>query len=74
MAAPDYAAEIAALEAAAASGVLTVEADGERLTYKSTADVLKAVEYFKARAAAAAAPVGAATSAFGFSAVAYERE
>lgn len=53
MAAPTYATEIAALEAAAATGELTVEQDGDRVTYRSMDDLLKALTYFKAQAAAA---------------------
>lgn len=56
MAAPGYETEIAALEAAAATGELTVESDGDRVTYRSTADLLKTLDYFRARAAAASAP------------------
>lgn len=56
MAAPDYATEIAALEAAAASGELTIEADGERVTYRSMADLLSALTYFRAQAVQNAAP------------------
>ena len=41
------AAKIAKLEEALASGVLTVESDGERLTYRSRADLLGAIDYFK---------------------------
>lgn len=53
MAAPGYETEIAALEAAAATGELTVESDGDRVTYRSTADLLKTLDYFRAKAAAA---------------------
>lgn len=55
MAAPGYETEIAALEAAAASGELTVESDGDRVTYKSTSDLLKVLDYFRNRAASASA-------------------
>ncbi|PZU62324.1 MAG: hypothetical protein DI552_00190 [Brevundimonas sp.] len=51
MPAPDYAAEIEALEAAAASGELTVESDGDRVTYRSTSDLLKMLDYFRDKAA-----------------------
>ena len=54
MPAPDYAAEIEALEVAAASGELTVESDGDRVTYRSTADLLKMLDYFRDKAALAA--------------------
>lgn len=53
MAAPDYATEIAALEAALAAGELTVESDGDRVTYRSTSDLLAALGYYRTRAAAA---------------------
>lgn len=53
MAAPGYETEIAALEAAAATGELTVESDGDRVTYRSTADLLKTLDYFRRMAAAA---------------------
>jgi hypothetical protein len=54
MPAPDYSTEIAALEAAIAGGELTIESDGDRVTYKSTADMLSALNYFRNQAAAAA--------------------
>ena len=50
MPAPDYAVEIAALEAAAGSGELTVESDGDRVTYRSTSDLLKMLDYFRGKA------------------------
>lgn len=53
MPAPLYETEIAALEAAAASGELTIEQNGERVTYRSMADLEKALAYFQRRAAAA---------------------
>lgn len=56
MPAPTYETEIASLEAAAASGELTIESNGERLTYRSMSDLLAALDYFKKAAAAAAAP------------------
>jgi hypothetical protein len=58
MAAPGYEAEIAALEVAAASGELTVESDGDRVTYRSTSDLLKMLDYFRTKAALASAPSG----------------
>lgn len=73
MAAPDYTTEIAALEAALASGELTVEQDGERVTYRAVSDLVKALSHFQSKAATAAA--GAASSSqFGFSAPAYSRD
>lgn len=56
MAAPDYASEIAALEAAAATGELTVESDGDRVTYRNMAELLQALDYFRRQAIAAATP------------------
>lgn len=53
MAAPGYETEIAALEAAASSGELTVESDGDRVTYRSTSDLLKMLDYFRNKASAA---------------------
>lgn len=47
----DYTTQIAALEAALAAGELTVESDGDRLTYRSTADLLAALNYFRGKAA-----------------------
>lgn len=57
MAAPDYATEIAALEAALASGELTVESDGDRVTYRSTSELITALGYYRSKAAAAASPL-----------------
>lgn len=73
MPAPDYASEIASLEAAISTGTLRVEQDGEMVIYQSTAAMLKALDYFKTAAAKAAA-TGQAASGFGFSAPAYSRE
>ncbi|HVM38300.1 MAG TPA: hypothetical protein VM265_07935 [Sphingomicrobium sp.] len=56
MPAPDYATEIAALERAMASGELTVEADGDRVTYRSTSDLIAALDYYRRKAAAASGP------------------
>ncbi|MFN3943902.1 MAG: phage head-tail joining protein [Allosphingosinicella sp.] len=50
MPAPDYAAEIAALEQALASGELTVESDGERVTYRSRREIMDTLAYFRERA------------------------
>lgn len=57
MPAPLYETEIAALEAAIASGELTIESDGDRVTYKSTSDQLAALTYFRNKAAAASGPL-----------------
>ena len=43
----DYSAQIAALEAALAAGELTVESDGDRVTYRSAADLKSALDYFR---------------------------
>lgn len=50
----DYSAQIAALEAAIASGELTVESDGDRVTYRSMSELLKARDFFVAQQYAAA--------------------
>lgn len=42
----DYTTQIAAIDAAIASGELTVESDGDRVTYRSMADLLKARDHF----------------------------
>lgn len=62
MAAPDYATEIAALEAALAAGELTVESDGDRVTYRSTSDLLAQLRYFRDKAAAASSTLRRGTS------------
>jgi hypothetical protein len=53
------AAKIATLEEALASGVLTVESEGERITYRSRTDLMGAIDYFKAQLAAEAVPATA---------------
>lgn len=53
MPAPDYSTEVAALERALSSGELTVESDGDRVTYRSITDVRAALDYFQRKAAAA---------------------
>lgn len=69
MPAPDYALEIAALESAAASGELTVESNGDRVTYRSTSDLLKMLDYFRTKATAGAVrPISTTTLAV------YERD
>lgn len=52
------AAKIAKLEDALASGVLTVESDGERLTYRNRADLEGGIAYFKRKLAEEVAPGG----------------
>lgn len=42
----DYSTQIAALDEAIASGELTVESDGDRVTYRSTKDLLAARDHF----------------------------
>jgi hypothetical protein len=73
MPAPDYATEIANLEAAVASGELTIEQDGERVTYRSMADLTAALSYFQRKANVGAAPASS-RGAFGFSLTAYSRD
>lgn len=43
-----YATEIASLRSALASGVLTVESNGRRKTYRSTAEIETAISHFEA--------------------------
>lgn len=62
MPAPDYAAEIAQLESALGRGELTVESNGERVTYRSTDALLNALAYYR-REAAKNARGGRASSA-----------
>lgn len=50
----DYTTQIAAIEAAIASGELTVESDGDRVTYRSMGELLKARDFFVAQQTAAA--------------------
>lgn len=38
---------IAKLEQALGNGVLTIESDGERITYRSTSDLIRAINYNK---------------------------
>lgn len=56
MPAPDYQTEIDALESALASGELTVEENGARITYRSTSDIVAQIRYFKSRAQEFLAP------------------
>lgn len=48
--------EIAALEKAYASGALTVEYDGKRVTYRSQAEILSAISRLKAQASGTPRP------------------
>jgi hypothetical protein len=59
----DLATKIASLEEAAASGKLTVESDGDRVTYRSMADLLAAIGYFRAQQATAVGAGGVARPA-----------
>lgn len=51
MPAPDFATEIAALEAGLASGEARVESDGDSVTYRGVGDITRALAYFRQRAA-----------------------
>jgi hypothetical protein len=53
MPAPDYAAEIAALETGLASGEARVESDGDVVVYRGITDIMAALNYFRSKAAAA---------------------
>lgn len=72
MPAPDYAVEIERLEAAVASGELTIEQDGERVTYRSMSDLVTALNYFQGKAARAAKAPGG-QGQFGFTTPVYTR-
>ena len=72
MPAPDYAAEIDALRSGLANSELTIETNGERVTYQSFDQVEKRIRYFEDLAAKSAG--GSAGSSFGFSAVAFEKD
>jgi hypothetical protein len=54
MPAPDYATEIAALEAGMASGEARVESDGDVVVYRGVSDIMAALTYFRSKASAAA--------------------
>lgn len=73
MPAPDYAKEIAELDRAIGTGELTIESEGERVTYRSMSDLKEARRHF-ASLAASANPATARGSSFGFSAVGFDRE
>jgi len=53
----DYSAKIDALETAVGSGELTVESDGDRVTYRNMDDLMRALDYFRAQQAASASGV-----------------
>lgn len=66
MPAPDYATEIASLREAMASGELTVEENGARVTYKSFAQLRAQLTYFEGLAAAATPSVAGKPGASSF--------
>lgn len=72
MPAPDYALEIGGLRDALASGELTIETNGERVTYQSFAQIKARLDYFEGLASASG--VDAPASQFGFSAVGFSRD
>jgi hypothetical protein len=47
--APDYAVEIAKLEAGLGSGEARIESDGESITYRGVTDIMIALDYFRSR-------------------------
>lgn len=69
MPAPDYAAEIAALRSGLANSELTIETNGERVTYTTFSEIRRRIDYFENLAAQASASSRGA--GFGFSAVAF---
>lgn len=58
MPAPDYATEIAALERGLGTGEARIESEGESITYRGVSDIMKALDYFRRRAAPAVAAAG----------------
>jgi len=58
----DYSTQIAKLESALGSGVVTIEADGQRLTYAGAEAIAKAITYFEGKQARQVATPGAAPS------------
>jgi hypothetical protein len=71
MPAPDYAVEIASLRAGLANSELTIETNGERVTYPSFVEIAKRIGYFEGLRDNP--PGTGVASSFGFSAVAYEK-
>jgi hypothetical protein len=59
----DWTAKISALEVALASGELSVESDGDKVTYRSIKDLRSALDYFRGQLAAENAPGGLARPA-----------
>jgi hypothetical protein len=70
----DVAAMITALETALGSGELTVEYAGRRITYRSAAEIVSALEYFKRRQLGVPASGPAPSSADRGSYAAFERD
>lgn len=62
MPAPTFQTEIDALRAALASGELTIEQNGERVTYRSAADIREAIAYFEGQAGKAGIGGGSRTT------------
>ena len=58
MPAPDYATEIAALERGLGGGEARIESEGESITYRGVTDIMTAIDYFRRKAAPAAAGGG----------------
>ncbi|MDP3853161.1 phage head-tail joining protein [Phenylobacterium sp.] len=71
MPAPDYATEISGLVNALASGELTIEQNGERVTYRSVKEIRSALDHFRDLAASAST---SGQGQFGFSAPAHSRD
>ena len=67
MPAPDYATEIAALERGLGSGEARIESDGDSVTYRGVADIMRALDYFTQRAAPAMVSAGVRVSSISFS-------
>lgn len=67
MPAPDYAAELTNLRTALGTGELTVEINGERVTYRSTTDILTAITYFGSIATPAAGSSSSRTTLAAYS-------
>ena len=68
----DLAAKITALEDALASGELTVESQGDRMTYRNVKELREALDYFKRQQPAD--PLASGRPSFGFSAVGFCRD
>ncbi|VTO10675.1 MULTISPECIES: phage head-tail joining protein [Brevundimonas] len=66
-------AKVAALEAALGSGELTVESQGDRVTYRSIKDLREALAYFTEKLAASQRAAGRGDG-FGFSAPSFTRD